>query len=102
MRRYLEMRQLGDARLVVQRTEALRNVFQLLVKLSTFVEPLSNRELTVDALLRDIKVLHVEEAIFPNALDQCLGKLLLAFRCAKKTKVDSDEIGPFEVLLWRK
>lgn len=60
---------------------------------------LPNRKLTIDAFLRDIEVLHVEEAIFANTLNQRLGQLLLALRSAKEAEVDSDEVSPIKLFL---
>ena len=51
-------------------TEALGYIFQLLFQ-RQLIERLPERELAVNALLRDIEILHVEEAILahsPNEL----------------------------------
>ena len=51
-------------------TEALGYIFQLLFQ-RQLIELLAERELAVNALLRDIEILHVEEAILahsPNEL----------------------------------
>ena len=51
-------------------TEALGYIFQLLFQ-RQLIELLPERELAVNALLRDIEILHVEEAILahsPNEL----------------------------------
>lgn len=79
-------------------TEALGNILQLLLHRQV-VETLSNRELAVDALLRDIEVLHVEEPIFAHALDECLGELLLALGRAEQAKVEGDEVRPVKIFL---
>ena len=64
------------------------------------VELLADRELAVDALLRDVEVLHVEEAILANGPDELRSELLVALRGAVPAEVESDEVGPVEVLLY--
>ena len=81
-------------------TQALRNILQLLLY-GQVVKTLANRELSVDAFLGDVEVLHVEETILPHALDECLCELFLALRRAEETEVQSDEICPFEIFLQR-
>lgn len=81
------------------RTKSLWDVLQLLLERS-LVEFLAERELTVDALLRDVEVLHVEEAMFANSGDEGLRELLLAFWRVEQSQVDGRKICPFELFLY--
>ena len=66
------------------RTKSLWDVLQLLLERS-LVESLAERELTVDALLRDVEVLHVEETFLADGVNEGLCELLLAFCSAVQT-----------------
>ena len=79
-------------------TEAGRYVFQFLLE-GEVIQLLADGELAVHALLRDIEVLDVEEAILARGLDESLRKLLLALGCGQEREVESDEVRPVEVLL---
>lgn len=81
------------------RTKSLWDVLQLLLERS-LVEFLAERELTVDALLRDVEVLHVEEAMFADSGDEGLRELLFAFWRVEQSQVDGRKICPFELLLY--
>ena len=79
-------------------TETLGDVLHFLLQRKV-IEPFANRELTIDAFLRDIEVLDVEEAILANCLDQGLRELFPAFRSSIEREIDGDEIRPIKVLL---
>jgi hypothetical protein len=55
-----------------------RNVTIELALVFILSEILPNCELLVDSLLRDTKVLHIEEAFVLQGRDKCLRKLLLS------------------------
>lgn len=55
-----------------QPTETVRDVFELLLE-RKLVEALSERELPVHLLLRDVEVLHIEEPILSDGLNESLG-----------------------------
>ena len=79
-------------------TEVGRNVLQLLLERKV-VELLPERELAVDALLADVEVLHVEEPILADGLDERLRELLLALGRREEAEVESEQRRPVEVLL---
>ena len=81
-----------------RRTEVLRHILQLFLD-RELVELLAERELAVDTLLRDVEVLHVEEAVLANALDERLRELLLALRGGIKTEVERDKVRPVQIFL---
>ena len=80
------------------RTEARRDILKLLLK-RKLVELLAERELAVDALLRNVEVLHVEETILANSLDESVRELLVPLGRSIQTEVESDEVRPIKVLL---
>ena len=49
--------------------------------------------------MRDVEVLHVEEAILAYGPDELRSELLVTLRGAIRAEVESDEVGPVEVLL---
>lgn len=79
-------------------TEALRDILEFLFDRDV-VKTLANGKLAVNSLLRDVKVLHVEETILANALNECLRELLLALGGAEQAEVQSDEICPVKIFL---
>ena len=81
-----------------RRTEVLRHILQLFLD-RELVELLAERELAVDTLLRDVEVLHVEEAVLANSLDERLRELLLALRGGIKTEVERDKVCPVQMFL---
>ena len=50
--------------------------------------------------MRDVEVLHVEEAVFAHGPDELRSELLVTLRGAIRAEVESDEVGPVEVLLF--
>ena len=84
------------------RTKTFWHVLELLLQRSLIVEVLSDRKLPVDAFLRDVEVLDIEEAVLAHALDEGLRELLAALGRAVQAQVDRNEVCPVEVLLWCK
>ena len=80
------------------RTETLRHVLELLLE-GQLVKLFAKCELAVDALLRDVEVLHVEESIIPNGLDKLLGKLLLPLGRSILAEVERHKVRPVKVFL---
>ena len=76
----------------------MRDILELLLE-GGLVQLLANSELSVDALLRDVEVLHVEEPVLPDGLDERLRELLVPFRRSVQAEVKRNEIRPREVLL---
>ena len=84
------------------RTKTFWHVLELLLQRSLIVEVLSDGKLPVDAFLRDVEVLDIEEAVLAHALDEGLRELLAALGRAVQAQVDRNEVCPVEVLLWCK
>ena len=84
--------------MVAAHTEALRDVLELLLE-GQLVKLFAKCELAVDALLRDVEVLHVEEPILADGLDERLRELLLALGRREEAEVESEQRRPVEVLL---
>ena len=53
----------------------------------------------VDAILRDPKVLYIEEALLAEGSDKSLGEFLLALGGVVQTEIDGDEVCPVKVCL---
>lgn len=82
----------------VAHTQPLWRVFRLLLQ-RKFIELATERELSVDAFLSNVEVLHVEEALCSDCIDEVVCELLIAFRGTKKTQVDGDKVSPIEIFL---
>ena len=67
-------------------------ILQLLLRWD-LIEALANGELTINSLLRDVKVLDIKEALLANALKQYLRELLLAFGSTVQREVDRQKVG---------
>lgn len=79
-------------------TKSLRDILELLIQRG-LVQLFADGELTVYTLLRDVEVLHVEEPILADRLNERLRKLLLALWGVVQTQVDGDQVRPIKVCL---
>lgn len=74
-------------------TEAFCDILALLFQREV-EEFIPKTKLPVHAILRNIEVLHVEETLLADGLDESLGELLLSLRSIVKAKVHGNEISP--------
>lgn len=61
------------------------------------VEVATDRKLVVDALLRDVKILDVKEALLVNSGDEGTSEFLLACWGIVEGEIDGDQVGPVKV-----
>ena len=70
----------------------------LLIK-RKFIKLFPQCKLSINTLLRNVEVLHVEETILANSLDESVRELLVPLGRSIQTEVESDEVRPIKVLL---
>jgi len=85
-----------DVSVVLSLIKPIDGVLLLLLERDV-VEVTTNRELVVDALLRDVEVLDVKEALLANGGDEGTSEFLLACWGRVEGEIDGDQVGPVKV-----
>ena len=88
-----------DIAIELSLVKTLDRVFLLFLE-REIVKVAADSKLAVDALLGDVEILDVEEALLANGSNQGPCEFRLSFRGVAQGKIDCDQVGPVKIGLW--
>lgn len=88
-----------DIAIELSLVKTLDRVFLLFLE-REIVKVAADSKLAVDALLGDVEILDVEEALLANGSNQRPCEFRLSFRGVAQGKIDCDQVGPVKIGLW--